>query len=134
MGSVGLFHLSKCHTCGDRSVMIGYHQHGRENYDDCCKRCYMQAQTNRIQKLFSGAPLRTQDIMHHNHIMEHITSFLCMPYLRPRRLKYLRHLLLPCRYWGPNSTFRQFTFAGNGLAGNVDVHNDIIDVILQFLL
>ena len=47
---------------------------------------------------------------------------------RRRRLKFLENVLR-----SPGSPFRQFTYASNGMSGNISMTEDILDRILRFV-
>ena len=64
-------------------------------------------------------------------------SYLRTPVGQMWTRKFLRHHLLPHgidrRAKLLLSPFHMFTYTGNGRAGNVDAHHDIIDVILSYV-
>ena len=55
-----------------------------------------------------------------------LMEYIC-PVMPIARTRYLKVVLL-----GGMSKLRNFTFYGNGMAGNIDMYTDIIDLILKF--
>ena len=129
MGSFGMFHRSNCKICYRRRVCPPHYNH--PTYENICRRCHKGGWAwidtyviDNVQVVEQALGPRTES---KNREQE---------WLRTAGLHHLRCALLARRpdwfNYGPEG-FHLFTYGSNGMAGNVNITTDIIDVILSFL-
>ena len=112
---MGSFASEKCDLCG-KSIPKMYPEVG------LCMRCEIAVRRKLVLDKIDfgrdvGEPLRND-----------LAEFLAYDAVRRQKLQFLRCSLLAFR-----SPFRQFTYAWNGLAGNISITEDVFDRVLGFL-
>ena len=129
MGSSGMFDLLDCDLCGREGIVFdGHFVEGRAEYD-CCLECYRNTKVRVLAKMLSDTRLESlRTVSGSGRLLDYITLFLYSPYLRSRRLRYLR-----CALLARDSPFRSFIYFYNGPAGNVSERLDILDIILALV-
>ena len=111
----GCFDMIECYRCDKRIPKM---------YPEVwlCMRCEIALRRKLVLDKIDfgrdvGAPLRND-----------LAEFLAYDAVRRQKLQSLRCSLLAFR-----SPFRQFTYAWNGLAGNISITEDVFDRVLGFL-
>ena len=119
MGSYALAFIETCDVCGEAKPI--YERCSDLDEPEVCDECWAR----RIEEHVIGH-IRP---INHNRGIRRIISLFLVPFRRQCARAWYTRCLLLSRY----SSFCQFTYFNNGLAGNISDYEDILDRILSFL-
>ena len=131
MGSLAhMFERFVCHTCGDSSFI-------NDTWNHQCPDC-----TNRQRVCEVGNSVQFQTMRRVQHLPLDVIPVIVSLFVEKLdgnamfRSRYLRKMLVgpPPSLFESISTFRSFTYWGNGSEGNISETEDIIDRIIAYVV